>query len=38
MTRFVAVVDVPGAGEQAVWDRLTDWPSHTRWVPLTTSG
>ena len=34
MTRFVAVVDVP-APQQAVWDRLTDWPSHTRWVPLT---
>lgn len=35
MTRFVAVVDVP-APPQVVWDRLTDWPSHTRWVPLTT--
>ncbi len=35
MSRFVAVVDVD-APVQAVWDRLTDWPSHTRWVPLTT--
>lgn len=35
MTRFVAVVDVD-APVQDVWDRLTDWPSHTRWVPLTT--
>lgn len=35
MTRFVAVVDV-AAPLQAVWDRLTDWPSHGRWVPLTT--
>lgn len=35
MTRFVAVVDVP-VPVQEVWDRLTDWPAHTRWVPLTT--
>lgn len=35
MTRFVAVVEV-AAGVPAVWDRLTDWPAHTRWVPLTT--
>lgn len=34
MTRFVAVVDVP-APVQVVWDRITDWPSHSRWVPLT---
>lgn len=34
MTRFVAVVDVP-ASVQDVWDRITDWPAHGRWVPLT---
>jgi len=35
VTRFLAVVDVP-VPVQDVWDRLTDWPCHTRWVPLTT--
>lgn len=34
MTRFVAVVDV-AAGARQVWDLLTDWPAHGRWVPLT---
>lgn len=34
MSRFLAVVDVP-ASVQDVWDRVTDWPSHSRWVPLT---
>jgi hypothetical protein len=31
---FVArrLVDAPAA---VVWDRLTDWPAHGRWVPLT---
>jgi hypothetical protein len=23
------------APAQQVWDRLTDWPAHSRWVPLT---
>jgi hypothetical protein len=32
---FVArrLVDAPAA---AAWGRLTDWPAHGRWVPLTT--
>lgn len=34
MTRFVAVTEI-AAPAQDVWDRLTDWPSHGRWVPLT---
>ena len=35
MTRFAAAVEI-AAPVRAVWDRMTDWPSHGRWVPLTT--
>ncbi len=35
MTRFVASVEI-AAPASAVWDRLVDWPAHSRWVPLTT--
>lgn len=35
MARFTATVDVR-ADPQRVWQRLTDWPAHERWVPLTT--
>jgi hypothetical protein len=32
---FTASVLV-AAEPEAVWDRLTDWPSHARWFPSTT--
>jgi uncharacterized protein YndB with AHSA1/START domain len=35
MARFTAVVDVAASVEQ-VWQRITDWPAHGRWIPLTT--
>lgn len=34
MTRFTAAVDV-AAPVGDVWARMTDWPAHGRWVPLT---
>lgn len=34
MTRVEVVADVPAPAD-VVWDRLVDWPSHGRWVPLT---
>lgn len=34
MTAVEVVVDVP-APVDVVWRRLTDWPAHGRWVPLT---
>ncbi len=34
MIAFTAAVDVAAPGP-AVWDRLTDWPAHSRWIPLT---
>lgn len=34
MTRFVATVEV-AAPVGDVWERLVDWPSHGRWIPLT---
>ncbi|MGJ7442324.1 SRPBCC family protein [Aquipuribacter sp. MA13-13] len=35
MTRFVASTDVRAPVED-VWARMTDWPAHGRWVPMTT--
>jgi len=35
MARFTASIDV-GAPVERVWARITDWPAHGRWVPLTT--
>jgi uncharacterized protein YndB with AHSA1/START domain len=35
VARFEVSLDVPVPPEQ-VWARLTDWPSHSRWIPLTT--
>lgn len=35
MARFTAVVQVAAPVEQ-VWQRITDWPQHGRWIPLTT--
>src|SRR3954447_24794186 len=35
MARFTAVHDVP-APPTRTWKLLTDWPSHGRWIPLTT--
>ena len=35
----MAVVEVcreVAAGQQRVWDTVTDWPAHARWIPLTT--
>lgn len=34
MARFTGTVDVR-ASPQRVWQRLTDWPAHERWVPMT---
>jgi uncharacterized protein YndB with AHSA1/START domain len=35
MARFTSSVDVAAPVER-VWRRLTDWPAHGRWIPLTT--
>ena len=35
MARFTASIDV-GAPVEQVWARVTDWPAHGRWIPLTT--
>lgn len=35
MARFTASIDV-AAPVQRVWDRITDWPAHGRWIALTT--
>jgi uncharacterized protein YndB with AHSA1/START domain len=35
MARFTVSVDVAAPASQ-VWDRLTDWPVHGRWIPATT--
>ncbi len=35
MVRFTSTVDV-AAGVDRVWSRITDWPVHGRWIPLTT--
>ena len=34
MVEFAASVHVAAPVEQ-VWQRVTDWPAHARWVPLT---
>lgn len=34
MARFTAVVPSP-ADVDRTWRRLTDWPAHSRWIPLT---
>jgi hypothetical protein len=34
MARFTARVQV-GVGVERVWARITDWPRHGGWVPLT---
>jgi carbon monoxide dehydrogenase subunit G len=34
MARFTVSVDVAAPVEQ-VWDRITDWPVHGRWIPGT---
>ncbi len=33
--RFTASIDVRAPVER-VWERLTDWPAHSRWIALTT--
>jgi Polyketide cyclase / dehydrase and lipid transport len=35
MTTFTASVDV-AVGADVLWARITDWPAHSRWIPLTT--
>ena len=35
MIRIRATVDMPGSADD-VWSLLTDWSSHSRWVPATT--
>jgi hypothetical protein len=34
MARFTAAIDVAAPVDQ-VWERITDWPAHGRWIPLT---
>jgi hypothetical protein len=34
VARFTVVVPSP-AGVERTWERITDWPAHGRWVPLT---
>jgi len=34
MARFTASIDVDAPVER-VWERITDWPAHGRWIPLT---
>jgi hypothetical protein len=34
MARFTVVVPSP-AGVEETWRRITDWPAHGRWIPLT---
>jgi hypothetical protein len=34
MVRFTSTVDV-AADVERVWERITDWPTHGRFVPLT---
>jgi hypothetical protein len=34
MVRFTSTIDV-AAGVEQVWQRITDWPAHSRWVPFT---
>jgi hypothetical protein len=34
MASFTASVDV-AIPVDVLWDRITDWPSHGRWIPLT---
>jgi len=34
MARFAASIDVAAPVER-VWERMTDWPAHARWIPLT---
>ena len=35
MIRIRTAVQMPGSAV-AVWELLTDWPAHSRWVPATT--
>jgi uncharacterized protein YndB with AHSA1/START domain len=35
MARFAVSVSIAAPVEQ-VWQRITDWPEHGRWIPLTT--
>ena len=34
MARVRTALDIPATPE-AVWDLVTDWPAHSRWIPLT---
>lgn len=34
MATFTASIEV-AAGVDRVWERITDWPAHGRWIPLT---
>jgi hypothetical protein len=34
MARFTSSIDVAAPVER-VWSRITDWPGHGRWIPLT---
>ena len=35
MARFTSSIEV-GVRVDDVWARITDWPAHGRWIPLTT--
>jgi hypothetical protein len=36
MARLRSSVELPGVAADAAWQLVTDWPAHSRWIPLTT--
>ena len=37
MARLQSVIGVcPTCAAEAAWQLVTDWPAHSRWIPLTT--
>jgi hypothetical protein len=36
MARVQASLAIPAVSSDQVWNLVTDWPAHGRWIPLTT--
>jgi hypothetical protein len=36
MARVRSSVELPGVAAETAWQLVTDWPAHSRWIPLTT--
>lgn len=36
MARLQSSLELPDVAADAAWQLVTDWPSHGRWIPLTT--